>query len=86
MFIKYLPALLMLMAGIIALVSGMIKRIDLLLSLEILFLVMIVFFGIGKVVQKMIINMIETNKRIEKEKEQQKQQEQENEKEQAEER
>lgn len=86
MFIKYLPALLMLMAGIIALVSGMIKRIDLLLSLEILFVVMIVFFGIGKVVQKMIISMIETNKRIEKEKEQQKQQEQENEKEQAEER
>lgn len=86
MFIKYLPALLMLMAGIIALVSGMIKRIDLLLSLEILFVVIIVFFGIGKAVQKMIINMIETNKRIEKEKEQQKQQEQENEKEQAEER
>lgn len=55
MFIKYLPAFMMLVAGIIALITGMVNNLEVLLSLEILLIVMVIFFILGKIAQKIIV-------------------------------
>lgn len=73
MFIKYLPALMMLVAGIIALITSMVKRLEILTSMEILLVVMLIFFALGKIAQKIIVNMIITNREIEKAKKEQEQ-------------
>ncbi|MBQ3061966.1 MAG: hypothetical protein IJD02_05950 [Lachnospiraceae bacterium] len=75
MFIKYLPALMMLVSGIIALITSMVNRLELLTSMEILLVVMIVFFVLGKIAQKIIVKMIITNREIEKAKKEQEQKE-----------
>ena len=74
MFIKYLPALMMLLAGIIALITSMVKKIELLLSMEILLAVMVIFFILGKIGQKIIVKILikvkeEEKAKAEKEKE-----------------
>lgn len=75
MFIKYLPALMMLVAGIIALITSMVKKLEILTSMEILLVVMLIFFVLGKIAQKIIVKMIITNREIEKAKKEQEQKE-----------
>lgn len=61
MEIRYIPSLIMLLAGAITCITSILKEWDVTYSLAILLVVLIVFYGIGLLAQKLIINIIEGN-------------------------
>lgn len=71
MDIRYLPSLIMLVAGAIACVFSIVRGWDVTYSLVVLLIVLVVFLILGKIAQKLIISIMEGNmiKKNKKEKE-----------------
>ncbi len=61
MDIRYLPSLIMLVAGAIACIFSIVRGWDVTYSLIVLLIVLIVFLILGKLAQKLILSIMEGN-------------------------
>lgn len=61
MDIRYLPSLIMLVAGAIACIFSIVRGWDVTYSLIVLLIVLVVFLILGKLAQKLIITIMEGN-------------------------
>lgn len=61
MDIRYLPSLIMLVAGAIACIFSIVRGWDVTYSLIVLLIVLVVFLILGKIAQKLIISIMEGN-------------------------
>ena len=61
MDIRYLPSLIMLVAGAIACIFSIVRGWDVTYSLIVLLIVLVVFLILGKLAQKLIVSIMEGN-------------------------
>ena len=69
MNIKYVPSLIMLVAGVITCIMAIIRKWDVTYSLGLLLGVLVIFFLIGTISRKLIVIIMESNSMKKKEQE-----------------